>query len=90
MNHLSSCLQILVVFCGQGVVKVNVIRIIATQIINKDTLSRLIIIVQNRVTNQALKAVDLFNFKVEIFQVSFTVLLSFSFFLSFFILVLMD
>ncbi|GFY98159.1 eukaryotic rpb5 RNA polymerase subunit family protein [Actinidia rufa] len=61
---------ILVVFCGQGVVKVNVIRIIATQIINKDTLSRLIIIVQNRVTNQALKAVDLFNFKVEIFQIT--------------------
>ncbi|XP_057467204.1 DNA-directed RNA polymerase V subunit 5A-like [Actinidia eriantha] len=62
--------KILVVFCGRGVVKVNVIRIIATQIINKDTLSRLIIIVQNRVTNQALKAVDLFNFKVEIFQIT--------------------
>ncbi|KAA8517229.1 hypothetical protein F0562_017519 [Nyssa sinensis] len=62
--------KILVVFCGQNVVKVNVIRIIATQIINKDSLSRLILIVQNQITNQALKAVDLFSFKVEIFQIT--------------------
>ena len=58
-------------------VKVNVIRSIATQIINKETLSRLILVVQNRVTNQAMKAVDLFSFKVEIFQVSFIVLSKF-------------
>ncbi|XAR69609.1 DNA-directed RNA polymerase [Bertholletia excelsa] len=62
--------QILVIFCGPGVVKVNVIRGIANQIVNKDTLSRLILIVQNQVTNQALKAVDLFPFKVEIFQIT--------------------
>lgn len=46
------------------------IRSIAAQIVNKETLSGLIIIVQNHITNQALKAVDILSFKVEIFQVS--------------------
>lgn len=59
------------IFCGPGIVKVNVIRIIGTMIGNKDSLSRLILVVQNRVTNQAMKAMDLFSFKVEVFQVSF-------------------
>lgn len=63
-------LQVLVLFCGPQMVKVNVIRGIATQIVNKDTLSRLILVVQNKITSQALKAVDLFSFKVEIFQVN--------------------
>lgn len=62
-------MQILVLFCGPNVVKVNVIRAIASQIMNKDTLSRLILIIQNQITSQAMKAVDLFSFKVEIFQV---------------------
>ncbi|KAK3009794.1 hypothetical protein RJ639_015157 [Escallonia herrerae] len=62
--------KILVIFCGMGVVKVNSIRSIATQIMNKDSLSRLILIVQNHITNQAMKAVDLFSFKVEIFQIT--------------------
>ncbi|XP_059668334.1 DNA-directed RNA polymerase V subunit 5A [Cornus florida] len=62
--------KILVIFCGQGMVKVNVIRSIATQIVNKDSLSRLILILQNKITNQALKAVDLFSFKVEVFQIT--------------------
>ncbi|KAL0383470.1 UNVERIFIED_CONTAM: DNA-directed RNA polymerase V subunitA [Sesamum calycinum] len=60
----------LVIFCGPSIVKVNVIRAIATQIVNKDSLSRLILVVQNKITNQALKAVDLFSFKVEIFQIT--------------------
>jgi len=62
--------KILVIFCGPGVVKVNVIRIIGTMIGNKDSLGRLILVVQNRVTNQALKAMDLFSFKVEVFQIT--------------------
>ena len=62
-------MQILVLFCGPNVVKVNVIRAIANQIMNKDTLSRLILIVQNHITSQAMKALDLLPFKVEIFQV---------------------
>lgn len=62
-------LQILVVFCWPGVVKVNVIRGLATQIVNKDTLTGMILIVQNHVTSQALKAIDILSFKVELFQV---------------------
>ncbi|KAK9289510.1 hypothetical protein L1049_007665 [Liquidambar formosana] len=62
--------KILVIFCGPGLVKVNVIRSIATQIVNKDSLSRLILILQNQITSQALKAVDLFSFKVETFQIT--------------------
>ncbi|KAK4404794.1 DNA-directed RNA polymerase V subunitA [Sesamum angolense] len=63
-------IKVLVIFCGSSIVKVNVIRAIATQIVNKDSLSRLILVVQNKITNQALKAVDLFSFKVEIFQIT--------------------
>ncbi|KAK1428889.1 hypothetical protein QVD17_17729 [Tagetes erecta] len=62
--------KILAVFCGTGVVKVNSIRWIATQIMNKETLNRLIIVVQGHITSQAMKAVDLFPFKVEIFQIT--------------------
>ncbi|TXG70145.1 hypothetical protein EZV62_005080 [Acer yangbiense] len=62
--------RMLVVFAGPVMVKVNVIRGIATQIANKDTLTGLIIILQSHITNQALKAVDLFKFKVEMFQIT--------------------
>ncbi|KAL5059227.1 hypothetical protein RYX36_030831 [Vicia faba] len=62
--------RILVIFSGPGIVKVNVIRNIAGQIVNRDTLSGLILIVQNQITSQALKAVDLLSFKVEIFQIT--------------------
>ncbi|XP_071686519.1 DNA-directed RNA polymerases IV and V subunit 5B-like [Rutidosis leptorrhynchoides] len=62
--------KILAVFCGPGPVKVNVIRWITTQIMNKDSLSRLIIVVQSHITNQAMKSVELFSFKVEIFQIT--------------------
>lgn len=67
--HFYFYLQILVIFCGPSVVKVHVIRSIASQIVNKETLGGLILIVQNHITAQALKAVDLFPFKAEIFQV---------------------
>ncbi|XP_076893684.1 DNA-directed RNA polymerases IV and V subunit 5B-like [Bidens hawaiensis] len=62
--------KVLAVFCGPGIVKVNVIRWITTQIMNKENLSRLIIVVQNHITSQAMKAVELFPFKVEIFQIT--------------------
>ena len=71
MPFVSIQLQILVIFCGQNAVKVNSVRSIASQIVNRDTLTGLILIVQNQVTNQALKAVNLLPFKVEIFQVCF-------------------
>ncbi|EYU18650.1 hypothetical protein MIMGU_mgv1a0134841mg, partial [Erythranthe guttata] len=61
---------VLVLFSGPGIVKVNNIRAIAAQIVNKDSLSGLILVVQNKMTSQALKAVELFSFKVEIFQIA--------------------
>lgn len=51
--------------------KLNVVRNIVGQIVNRDTLSGLILIVQNQITSQALKAVNVLSFKVEIFQVRF-------------------
>ncbi|XP_040956617.1 DNA-directed RNA polymerase V subunit 5A isoform X1 [Gossypium hirsutum] len=66
----SSKRQTLVVFYGPGVVKVSGIRLIAGLITSKETLTGLILIVQNHITNQALKALDLFSFKVEIFQIT--------------------
>lgn len=62
--------RILVVFCGPGIVKVNVIRSIISQIVNRDTLTGLMLILQNQITNQAIKAVGLFQFKVEMFQIT--------------------
>ncbi|GMP77858.1 hypothetical protein CsSME_00033995 [Camellia sinensis var. sinensis] len=37
---------------------------------NRESLTRLILVVQNQMTNQAQKAVDLFSFKFEIFQIT--------------------
>ncbi|KDP26240.1 hypothetical protein JCGZ_22486 [Jatropha curcas] len=62
--------RMLVIFCGPGVVKVSSVRVIAAQIVNKDILTGLILILQNQITNQALKAMDLFKFKVEMFQIT--------------------
>ncbi|KAL0555052.1 hypothetical protein IC582_008984 [Cucumis melo] len=69
-HHSDPSKRVLVVFCGTGAVKVNAIRNIAGQIANKDSLHGLILIVQNQITNQAMKAVELFSFKVEIFQIT--------------------
>ncbi|KAK6941731.1 RNA polymerase, subunit H/Rpb5 C-terminal [Dillenia turbinata] len=60
----------MVVFCGPDPVKVSVIRGIATQVVNQDGLSRMIRIVESPITSQALKAVELFRFKVEFFQIA--------------------
>ncbi|AES81251.1 putative DNA-directed RNA polymerase [Medicago truncatula] len=62
--------RILVVFSGPGIVKVNGVRDIAGQIVNRESLTGLILIVQNQITSQALKAVNLLSFKVEIFQIT--------------------
>ncbi|KAM2982993.1 hypothetical protein FF2_008976 [Malus domestica] len=59
--------RMLVIYCGPGIVKVNVIRGLHSQI--KDTLAGLILITQNQVTNQALKTLELYPFKTEIFRV---------------------
>ncbi|TKY62687.1 DNA-directed RNA polymerase V subunit 5A [Spatholobus suberectus] len=69
-QRVSLSASVLVIFCGTGVVKVTDIRNIAGQIVNRDTLTGLILIVQNHITSQALKAVNLFSFKVEIFQIT--------------------
>ncbi|XP_015869680.1 DNA-directed RNA polymerase V subunit 5A [Ziziphus jujuba] len=62
--------RIMVIFRGHGVVKVNDVRSIASQIVNKDSLTGLILILQNQMTNPAQKALDLLPFKVEIFQIT--------------------
>ncbi|KAF5962015.1 hypothetical protein HYC85_003224 [Camellia sinensis] len=59
--------KVLVIFCEPTAVT---IRSIASQIMNRESLTRLILVVQNQMTNQAQKAVDLFSFKVEIFQIT--------------------
>lgn len=70
LNLIPELMQIMVIFCGPQLVKVNTIRGIGAQIVNKDSLSGLILILQSKITNQAQKQLDLFKFKVEIFQVS--------------------
>lgn len=62
--------KILVIFCGPQLVKVNTIRGIGAQIVNRESLSGLILVLQSKITNQAQKSVDLFQFKVEIFQIT--------------------
>lgn len=52
-------------------VKVTSVRGIAGQIVNRNTLTGLILVLQSQMTNQAQKAVELLPFKVEIFQVCF-------------------
>ncbi|XP_054815865.1 DNA-directed RNA polymerase V subunit 5A [Prosopis cineraria] len=62
--------RILVIFCWPGVVKVNAIRSLVGQLFNTDTLSGMILIVQEQITNQALKALEVLKFKVEVFQIT--------------------
>ncbi|KAK4485510.1 hypothetical protein RD792_008152 [Penstemon davidsonii] len=62
-------IKVVALFCSPGIVKVSVIRPLASMIVI-DSLSRLILIVQNKVTTEALKSLDLFPFKVEIFQIN--------------------
>lgn len=61
-------MQALVLFCPPGIVKVNMVRGIISRIV-QDGLSKLMLVVQGKITSQALKAVELLPYKVEIFQV---------------------
>jgi DNA-directed RNA polymerase I, II, and III subunit RPABC1 len=61
--------QVKIVFFGTSMVKVNAIRSVVADILSQETITGLILVLQNHVTNQALKAIELFSFKVEIFQV---------------------
>lgn len=58
-----------VVFCGTGMVKVNEMRGIAADVLRRESITGLILVLQSHITNQALKAVELFSFKVELFEV---------------------
>lgn len=50
-------------------VKVNAMRAIAAHVLNRESITGLILVLQSHITNQALKAVELFAFKVELFEV---------------------
>lgn len=50
-------------------VKVNAMRSIAADVLSRESITGLILVLENHITNQALKAVELFSFKVELFQV---------------------
>ncbi|CAI0439786.1 unnamed protein product [Linum tenue] len=60
----------MVIFGGTGVIKVNTVRLISAQIVNRDSLTGLILILQGQITKQAEKALRLFKFNVEIFQIT--------------------
>lgn len=62
-------LQTMAIFLSPAVVKVNVIRSISAMVVNKENLTSLILVLQSEITSQAMKAVELWPFKVEIFQV---------------------
>ncbi|CAH2063886.1 unnamed protein product [Thlaspi arvense] len=62
--------KVKVVFFGTGTVKVNGIRSVAAEVLSQETITGLILVLQSHVTNQALKAIELFSFKVEIFQIT--------------------
>ncbi|GKV40786.1 hypothetical protein SLEP1_g48389 [Rubroshorea leprosula] len=62
--------RIQVVFAGSRIVKVSGIRLIAASLANRESLTGLILVLENHITNQALNALDLFQFKVEMFQIT--------------------
>ncbi|CAL9246082.1 unnamed protein product [Arabidopsis halleri] len=69
-HRSDSSKKVKVVFFGTGMVKVNAIRSIAADVLSQETVTGLILVLQSHVTNQALKAIELFSFKVEIFQIT--------------------
>ncbi|CAN8254365.1 unnamed protein product [Cochlearia groenlandica] len=69
-HRSDSSKKVKVVFFGTGMVKVNAIRSVAAEVLSQETITGLIMVLQNHVTNQALKAIELFSFKVEIFQIT--------------------
>ncbi|CAE6076507.1 unnamed protein product [Arabidopsis arenosa] len=69
-HRSDSSKKVKVVFFGTGMVKVNAIRSIAADVLSQETITGLILVLQSHVTKQALKAIELFSFKVEIFQIT--------------------
>ncbi|KFK36985.1 hypothetical protein AALP_AA4G197500 [Arabis alpina] len=69
-HRSDSSKRIAVVFCGSGMVKVNAMRGIAADVLSRESITGLILVLENHITNQALKAVELFSFKVELFQIT--------------------
>ncbi|KAI9156988.1 hypothetical protein LWI28_015166 [Acer negundo] len=60
----------LVMFLGTDQVKTKDIRAMFMQIVNRESLQGLILILQSEVTAYAKKETEKFSFKVEFFQVS--------------------
>ncbi|CAH8268893.1 unnamed protein product [Arabidopsis lyrata] len=69
-HRSDSSKKVKVVFFGTGMVKVNAIRSIAADVLSQETVTGLILVLQSQVTKQAMKAIELFSFKVEIFQIT--------------------
>lgn len=61
--------KVLVIFWGANVVKVSGVRAIASQVVDEGTLGRMILVIQSQMTSQAVKSVESFPFKTEIFQI---------------------
>nr|AAM66962.1 putative DNA-directed RNA polymerase 23kD subunit [Arabidopsis thaliana] len=70
LHRSDSTKKVKIVFFGTSMVKVNAIRSVVADILSQETITGLILVLQNHVTNQALKAIELFSFKVEIFQIT--------------------
>ncbi|KAM3290484.1 DNA-directed RNA polymerase V subunit 5A [Capsicum chacoense] len=62
--------KVLVIFCGPNSVRVNFIRSILAQIMNKESLNRLILVIENPMTSQATKVLEGSSFKTETFQIT--------------------
>ncbi|KAJ4827390.1 hypothetical protein Tsubulata_023258 [Turnera subulata] len=62
--------RIMLVFCGPGIVKIATVRHIVSQIVNRDGLSGLVLVIHSNLTKQAEKALEVFSFKVETFWIT--------------------
>uniref|UniRef100_A0A5B7C8A6 Putative DNA-directed RNA polymerase V subunit 5C isoform X1 n=1 Tax=Davidia involucrata TaxID=16924 RepID=A0A5B7C8A6_DAVIN len=62
--------KILVIFCGTDEIRKQVIVGIFSQITNKESLHRVILILQSKMNSHARKVVDDFQIKVETFQIT--------------------
>lgn len=75
-------MQVKVVFCPPGPVKIAAIRLIYTEV-KDENLSRLILILQGKIMSTTRESIkEIFRFKVDTFQVSFCLIccLIFTFF----------
>jgi len=66
----NSALQVQVVFPGNDDIRKSNLVVIQSQIVDKERLSRLILVVQSKMTSYARKELENCPFKVEIIQVS--------------------